>query len=57
MLFHWQTIIPFWPDAQPWDTWIMVAVAVVVVWLNREMILSRKSAVTEVIPAPLRGRI
>ena len=23
MLFHWQLINPFWPDAQPWDTWIL----------------------------------
>lgn len=50
ILFHWQLIIPFWPDAQPWDTWILVAVAVVVVWLNRETMFSRKGAVTKVIP-------
>ena len=30
MLVHWQLINPFWPDAQPYDTWILVAVAVVV---------------------------
>ena len=50
MLFHWQLINPFWPDAQPWDTWILVVVAVVAVWLNREKMFSRKGAVTEVIP-------
>ncbi|MHA1158344.1 MAG: CPBP family intramembrane glutamate endopeptidase, partial [Alphaproteobacteria bacterium] len=50
ILFHWQLIIPFWPDAQPWDTWILVAVAVVVVWLNRETMFSRAGAVTVVIP-------
>ena len=51
MLFHWQLINPFWPDAQPWDTWILAAVAVVVVWLNRETMFSRAGAVRQVIPA------
>ena len=51
MLFHWQLINPFWPDAQPWDTWILVAVAVVVVWWNRDTMLTREGAVTGVVPA------
>ena len=51
MLFHWQLINPFWADAQPWDTWILVAVAVVVVWWKRDTMFSREGAVTEVIPA------
>jgi uncharacterized protein len=51
MLFHWQLINPFWPDAQPWDTWILVAVAVAVVWWNRGTMFTREGAVTEVIPA------
>ena len=50
MLFHWQLILPIWPDAQPYDTWILLAVAVVVVWWHRESMLSRNGAVTEVIP-------
>ena len=51
MLFHWHLINPFWPDAQPWDTRILVVVAVVVVWLNRRTMFSRDGAVTQVIPA------
>lgn len=50
MLFHWQLINPFWPDAQPWDTVILVGVALVVVWLNRKSMFSREGAVTEVVP-------
>lgn len=50
MLYHWQLINPFWPDAQPWDTWLLVAVAVVVVWWNRKTMFSRTGAVTCVIP-------
>ena len=50
MLFHWQLINPFWPDAQPWDTWILVVVATVVVWKTRKTMFSRSGAVTRVIP-------
>ena len=50
MLFHWQLVNPFWPDAQPCDTWILVLVAAVVVWWNRETMFTRAGAVTEVIP-------
>lgn len=51
MLFHWQLINPFWPDAQPFDTWILMAVAAVVVWWNRDTMFSHHKAVTDVIPA------
>lgn len=51
MLFHWQLINPFWADAQPWDTWLLVAVSVVVVWWNRDTMFTRDGAVTEVIPS------
>ena len=50
MLFHWQLINPFWPDAQPHDTWILVAVTVIVVWWNRDTLFTRQGAVTEVFP-------
>jgi membrane protease YdiL (CAAX protease family) len=48
MLFHWQLINPFWPDAQPWDTWLLVVVTAVVVWWNRDTMFTRDGAVTEV---------
>lgn len=50
MLFHWQLINPFWPDAQPYDTWILVAVALVVVWWKRDAMFTRDGSVTEVFP-------
>ncbi len=50
VVFHWQLINPFWPDAQPYDTWIYVAVAAVVVWWHRESMFTRKDAVTRVVP-------
>ncbi|MDJ0630172.1 MAG: CPBP family intramembrane metalloprotease [Rhodobacter sp.] len=55
MLFHWQLINPFWADAQPYDTWILVGVAAVVVWWNRGTLLYRDGAVTEVVPVHGRG--
>jgi len=55
MLFHWQLNNPFWADAQPWDTWLLVAVSVVVVWWNRDTMFTREGAVTEVIPAAYPG--
>jgi uncharacterized protein len=53
VLFHWQLINPFWPDAQPWDTWILVASAAAIVWWNRSTMFRRDGAVTEVVPAPV----
>jgi len=50
MLFHWQLNNPFWPDAQPYDTWILTAVLLVVIWINRYKMFTRHGAVTEVIP-------
>ena len=54
-LFHFQLINPLWPDAQPYDTYFFVLVAVIIVWLNRSTMFTRAGAVTEVIPAPKRG--
>lgn len=48
-LFHLQLINPLWPDAQPYDTWVFALVAVVVVWLNRDVMFSRHGAITEVL--------
>jgi hypothetical protein len=50
MLFHWQLINPLWPDAQPYDTWILVCVAAVIVWCKRDEMFSSDHSVTEVVP-------
>jgi membrane protease YdiL (CAAX protease family) len=57
MLFHWQLINPFWPDAQPWDTWLLVGVAAVVVWWNRKTLFTRDGAVTDVIQGAAGARL
>lgn len=50
-LFHFQLINPFWPDAQPYDTYILIIVALIIVWYNRKTMFSREKAMTEVIPS------
>lgn len=49
-LFHLQLINPLWPDAQPYDNWAMIIIAIVVVWFNRATMFTRQGAITEVIP-------
>ncbi|MGB3294373.1 MAG: hypothetical protein WBB01_15405 [Phormidesmis sp.] len=46
-LFHFQLNNPLWPDAQPYDTAVLIVVAAVVVWLNRQAMFSKKGAVME----------
>ncbi|MGB7413920.1 MAG: type II CAAX endopeptidase family protein [Thermosynechococcaceae cyanobacterium] len=50
--FHFQCINPLWPDAEPYDTVLFVAVAALIVWLNRKTMFTKRAAVTAVIPLP-----
>lgn len=52
-LFHFQVNGPIWPDAEPWDTVVYAAVAVVVLVLNRKTMF-KPTGVTDVLmePAP-----
>ncbi len=49
VLYHFQMMNPLFPDAQPWDNLLWVAVAVVVVWLNRRSMFRRGAGVTDVL--------
>src|SRR5574340_1391279 len=49
VLFHFQVNGPAWPDAQPWDTLVFVAAAVIVVVVNRKSMLGRDGAVTDIL--------
>jgi hypothetical protein len=49
VLFHFQMNAPLWPDAQPWDIAVFVAVAATVVLVNRTAMLSRDGAATAVL--------
>jgi len=49
-LLHFQLVNPIWPDAQPYDTLLFVAAALLVVWFNRKVMFNREWGATEVIP-------
>jgi uncharacterized protein len=48
--FHFQLMNPIFPDAQPYDTYILIVVASIVVWWNRQSMFTKKGTVKEVIP-------
>lgn len=51
-LFHFQVNGPAWPNAQPWENYLFALVAIAVVMLNREAMLSREEAATDVVTSP-----
>jgi hypothetical protein len=56
MLYHFQLNGPIWPDAQPYDSFLFVAVAVVVVVLNRRTMFTREETPIDVVP-PAAGTV
>ena len=50
--FHFSLMNPIFPDAQPYDTYLLIVVATLIVWWKHKDMLTRKGAVTEVIPRP-----
>jgi membrane protease YdiL (CAAX protease family) len=54
-LFHFQLNNPLWPDAHPYDTFLFVAAAILLVWLNRSTMFTREGAFKEVIPQAKGG--
>jgi membrane protease YdiL (CAAX protease family) len=48
-VFHAQMNGPAWPDAQPWDSYLLVVVAIVVVVVNRKAMLSRDAGSTAIL--------
>lgn len=55
-LYHFQMMNPLWPDAQPWDNYLFIAAAVIVVWLNRRQMFQKGTGVTDVL-MPEDGRV
>jgi uncharacterized protein len=51
-LFHAQMNNPVWPDAQPWDMLLFVAVALLIALVNRRAMFSRDQAATHIAPPP-----
>jgi membrane protease YdiL (CAAX protease family) len=55
VLYHFQMMNPIFPDAQPWDNILWIAVAVIVVWLNRRKMFSRETGVTTLTKESIPG--
>ena len=49
ILLHFQMNNPIWPDAQPWDNFLLLAVAVVVLLYNRERMFRKNDSVQNVL--------
>ena len=49
ILYHLNIMNPIFPDAQPWDSFLLAIVAVVIVFLNHRQMFQRGSGITEVI--------
>lgn len=48
-LFHFQMNNPIWPDAQPWDNFLLVFIAAAIVWINRHTMFQRGSGITDIL--------
>ena len=48
--FHFQLMNPIFPDAQPYDTYLLIVVASLIVWWNRKDMFTKEKSLTEVIP-------
>ena len=51
ILIHWQLNIAFWPEAQPWENYLNLGLAVVLLWLHRDVMFAREKGLTTVVPA------
>jgi len=49
-VFHFQLMNPIWPDAQPYDTYLLLGVAAVVLFHDRKTMFGRQGVITEIIP-------
>lgn len=52
IIYHLHIMNPIFPDAQPWDSYLLAIAAVVIVFLNRGHMFQRGAGVTEVLSSP-----
>lgn len=50
ILTHWQLNIAFWPEAQPWENYLSVALALVLLWVHRDVMFARHKGLSDVVP-------
>lgn len=49
--FHFTLMNPIFPDAQPYDIYILIIVALLIFWRKRSVMLTKEGSVSEVIPS------
>lgn len=49
VLFHFQVNNPIWPDAQPWDNFLLACVAVAIIWFSRRTMFQHHSGITDIL--------
>jgi len=52
-VFHFQLMNPIWPDAQPYDTYLLAGIAALVLFLDRETMFGRRHVQTEIVPGKM----
>jgi membrane protease YdiL (CAAX protease family) len=48
--FHFMVMNPLFPDAEPYDTYILLLVAIFIVWNNRKTMFTTEGTIKRVIP-------
>jgi hypothetical protein len=48
--FHFSLMNPIFPDAQPYDTYLLLVAASLIVWWNRTDMFTKEASVKEVVP-------
>lgn len=48
--FHFNLMNPLWPEAQPYDTYLLIVVAIIVVWIYYKSMFHREGGIKRVIP-------
>lgn len=50
ILIHWQLNIAFWPEAQPWENYLNLVLALFLLWRHRDVMFARDRGLTTVVP-------
>ncbi|MFO7884797.1 MAG: hypothetical protein R6U68_08255 [Desulfobacteraceae bacterium] len=53
--FHFSLMNQIFPDAQPYDTYMLIIAAILIVWWNRYNMFSREASVKKVIPGQVKA--
>jgi membrane protease YdiL (CAAX protease family) len=55
-LLHFQMNNPIWPDAQPWDNFLLLFAAILILWVKREKMFRKGAGNTAILMSENRPR-